>query len=251
MDSPPLTSFWAGLPAIFKSQAYPHWAFSNMAVGFPAPSLVPAEISAHGFLLRSILILCSASQCLQCGESDLPWVLSSLRDFRRVVDFSSASLFIRMKGGHPSSLNSVPETMCPTTFSSFSLNWFYFYLKDIYQHDHEKIVFHCVFLSWSLLFISFPDSFLERILWYRRKGFKKRIHSGSQNDGTSSCWFMGVNGEISFLFCVQWHPVGSLKSAAVVVFIPQKCKHYKSGLPAACQESWLLNTHHYTAYSGY
>ena len=97
---------------------------------------------------------------------------------------------------------------------------------------------------------SFPDSFLKRILLHRRKGFEKRIHSGRQNYGPSSCWFMGANSEISFLFCVQWHPVGSLKSAAVVVFIPQKCKHYKSGLPAACQESWLLNTHHYTSYSG-
>lgn len=94
-------TLWLSPPGIFTSQIQPHWASSNLSI--PAQASYPGTGSGGS--------LCSwVSAPQSCSSLYLPvclsdfrgriWscILTSLTDFRRVVDFSYCSAFYLLLG---------------------------------------------------------------------------------------------------------------------------------------------------------
>lgn len=90
-------------PGVFNSQSYvlTLWQFVNYSSGFSTPALSPMVV----FPLESLLVSCDSlyisAYLYSLGGSGLFFVLSSLSDPRRVVDFSVSSGFLlvfRMEG---------------------------------------------------------------------------------------------------------------------------------------------------------
>lgn len=121
------TSLWLGFSEVFNFQVCPHWASCNW------PTIVQLflswnaslEMSAHGYLLQSVVMTYIPICFSNLGGSVLPSCFTSPVDLRRTVDLSACSVLpVGMEWCLPNSFHARPEIANQNILLKTTLNNF-------------------------------------------------------------------------------------------------------------------------------
>ena len=117
-----------------ESPSIHHWANS----GFPSLALVPVMVSASGFLLEQVVILCICPLVSSIWWHWLAlWLHFSLKNLRRAVDFS----------------------VCST--HHLLLRW----SDRLHKKPEAPFFFSFIFISWRLITLQHCSGFCHTLKW--------------------------------------------------------------------------------------